>query len=382
MYNVEKYIAECLDSILAQTFKDYEVIAVDDCSKDKTCEIVESYIPKFKGRLQLIRSEKNSGGAGTPRNIGIGLSVGEYIFLMDSDDVIIPTAFAEFYPVAKKFDADVVHCEKYFLAPGETVSTDKKNLKETSFEDSENWGEMKKFVTKPTLYTDSLAQRVKDFAEHKLCWYPWTQIVRRSLIANYNLKFTNLKITDDLMFFFFVLCRAGNFVCIPNALYNYRTLENSNSRGNSSADKMIQRQGFDFMHGIELMDNFMNDFDFFKQHPESKYLAFNRLVYSNLGYFPAMYGQFPDYKLDGLIRHEMEKIEDKTALATYMFSRMNILWGQVLQFQGFMSRQPKEVQDFQRQQEIIRQQQQQLQQQAAQIQQLQQQLRNVHDIFR
>ena len=61
---------------------------------------------------------------------------------------------------------------------------------------------------------------------------------------------------------------------------------------------------------------------------------------------------------------------------------MNILWGQVLQFQGFMSRQPKEVQDFQRQQEIIRQQQQQLQQQAAQIQQLQQQLKNVHDIFK
>ena len=47
MYNVEKYIGECLDSILAQTFTDYEVIAVDDCSSDKTCEVVESYLPKF-----------------------------------------------------------------------------------------------------------------------------------------------------------------------------------------------------------------------------------------------------------------------------------------------------------------------------------------------
>ena len=47
LYNAEKYIAECLDSILAQTFDDYEVIAVDDCSTDKTCEIVESYIPKL-----------------------------------------------------------------------------------------------------------------------------------------------------------------------------------------------------------------------------------------------------------------------------------------------------------------------------------------------
>ena len=157
MYNVEKYVGECLDSILNQTFTDYEVIAVDDCSKDKTCEIVESYIPKFKGKLQLIRSEKNSGGAGTPRNIGIGLSVGEYIFLMDSDDAIIPTAFAELYPIAKKFDADVVHCEKYFLAPGETVSTDKKILKETSFE---SWTSENDFVKKPTVYTNSLLERV------------------------------------------------------------------------------------------------------------------------------------------------------------------------------------------------------------------------------
>ena len=49
MYNAEKYIGECLDSILNQTFTDYEVIAVDDCSTDKTCEVVESYLPKFNG---------------------------------------------------------------------------------------------------------------------------------------------------------------------------------------------------------------------------------------------------------------------------------------------------------------------------------------------
>ena len=47
MYNTEKYIGECLDSILAQTFKDFEVIVVDDCSTDKSCAVVESYLPKF-----------------------------------------------------------------------------------------------------------------------------------------------------------------------------------------------------------------------------------------------------------------------------------------------------------------------------------------------
>ena len=121
MYNVEKYIGECLNSILAQTFADYEVIVVDDCSTDKSCDIVESYLPKFNSggveKLQLIRSKENSGGAGIPRNIGIRYSCGKYLFITDSDDAITETALEELYTSAKKFDADIVHCEKWYVAP-------------------------------------------------------------------------------------------------------------------------------------------------------------------------------------------------------------------------------------------------------------------------
>ena len=70
MYNAEKYIGECLESLLLQTFQDFEVIVVDDCSTDNSFSIVESYIPKFDGRLKLTKTEKNSGGGGyVPRNI-------------------------------------------------------------------------------------------------------------------------------------------------------------------------------------------------------------------------------------------------------------------------------------------------------------------------
>ena len=85
MYNSEKYIGECLDSILAQTFKDYEVVIVDDCSTDKSCDVVKSYMPKFKGQssLNLVHSDKNSGGIPSiPRNLGIRLSSGEYILFV------------------------------------------------------------------------------------------------------------------------------------------------------------------------------------------------------------------------------------------------------------------------------------------------------------
>lgn len=81
MYNVEKYVGFCLESVLAQTFHDYEVIVIDDCSKDNSCTIVESYKSKFGGKLKLIRSKKNSNiFGGSPRNIGVKNSSGEYLF--------------------------------------------------------------------------------------------------------------------------------------------------------------------------------------------------------------------------------------------------------------------------------------------------------------
>ena len=60
MYNAEKYVAQCLESLLAQTFQDFEVIVVDDFSTDNSCAIVESFIPKFDGKLKLIRLKKTA----------------------------------------------------------------------------------------------------------------------------------------------------------------------------------------------------------------------------------------------------------------------------------------------------------------------------------
>ena len=108
MYNVEKYIGECLESILAQTFQDFEVIVVDDCSTDKSVEIAESYTKKFGDRLKIYINEQNSGASAT-RNKGLWLSRGEYVFFMDSDDLILPDGLEKTYKIAKYFDVDVVN---------------------------------------------------------------------------------------------------------------------------------------------------------------------------------------------------------------------------------------------------------------------------------
>ena len=114
MYNAEKFIGECLESILAQTFQDFEVIVVDDCSTDSSVKIIEQYIPSFGGRLKLSRMDKNSGSGAMPRNKGMELSHGEYVFFMDDDDLLTKTALEEMYTLAKDFDADVVYTEKHY----------------------------------------------------------------------------------------------------------------------------------------------------------------------------------------------------------------------------------------------------------------------------
>lgn len=85
-YNAAKFITESIQSVINQSFKDWELIVVDDCSKDNSREIVQSFADKDQ-RIRLICSEKASGSPATPRNIGIEHSRGVYVAFLDSDDL-------------------------------------------------------------------------------------------------------------------------------------------------------------------------------------------------------------------------------------------------------------------------------------------------------
>ena len=336
MYNVEKFIGECLDSILAQTFKNYELLVVDDCSTDKSCSIVESYIPKFEGRLNLIKSEKNSGGCpGTPRNIAIDIAHGEYIMFVDSDDVITPTALEELYPIAKNFDADLLQCEKYFEVLGEVIPKGE-NLNVVS----EGWKE-EEMVKKPSLMSDSLEDRVEYYGFKKLFPVPWNRLFRREFLIKNNIKYPKFKIGSDLIFGFFVLCLAKNIVRVPNVYYIWRKRFNSVSRLDLPLEKMLTHWTDTTFGGIPILDKFMDGFEIFCKHPEYKYLAFEAPVYFNLRNLFPLYedvpnvrlgGFIPAAKIDTIIRPMLEKIEDKTALLTIFFNRMNFFQARSLKF--------------------------------------------------
>ena len=338
MYNVEKYIGECLDSVLAQTFTDYELLVVDDCSTDKSCEIVESYIPKFDGRLNLIKSEKNSGGCpGIPRNIGIDAARGEYIMFVDSDDVITPTALEGLYPIAKKFNADLLQCQKYYQAYGETVTTDKKYLVEIPEMRAEILRKPLRhepnFVKKPTLISKNLAERVEDLGFYKVFHFPWNRLFRRELIVKNNIKFPPFRAGEDLYFHFFVFCLAENIVDVPNVFYVWRQREKSACRQNDlSMEESLNYWTDNTLYGIPLADKFMDRFEFFRKNAEYKYLVFEMIIYYSLLSILPLYENIPDVKLGGfmpsaqadkILRPLMDKVEDKTTLLTVFFNRMN-----------------------------------------------------------
>ena len=177
MYNTEKYIGECLDSILAQTFDDYEVIVVDNCSTDNSAAIVESYVQKFEGKLQLVYEKIHSESSGTPRNTGIKISRGEYIMFVDSDDVITNTALEELYPIAKKFDAEVIYCEKYYTTAEEKIPKDKNYLIE---EFGWKWlNPTIDFTDKPITMTENLSERLRKFVNHEIWTSAWNNVFLR-----------------------------------------------------------------------------------------------------------------------------------------------------------------------------------------------------------
>ena len=322
MYNVEKYIGECLESVLAQTFQDFEIIVVDNCSTDNSCAVVESYVKKFGEKIKLIRKNFNSGGGGQSRSDGLRYSRGKYLFFMDSDDVMLNNSLEELYNLAEDFQADVVHCQNHFQIKddSENVSTDEKFLKIIPSGKIEQ-------VDEPKFMTNNLAERIKLFSEEKLGWAPWLNLINRDLIAKFDLKFLQMRISDDFIFFFFLLCSAEKFLLQSKPLYVYRVHQASMMHKGMNLNEIIHYRIGEFFLGMKNIDDFMKKFDFFEENPDYKYKVFD-LFAANAGLTSAvlrLYSNIPAPVVDKMIREELKNFDDTSAAVAFLFSRMSIL---------------------------------------------------------
>ena len=256
LYNAEKYIRECLVSVLASKFQDYEVLVVDDCSTDNSVAEVKKLLPHFDGRLKIFSTEKNSGGSGVPRNIGIKNSSGKYVTFIDNDDMILPDALEIFFQTAEAYGAEVVHTEKALGF--------KKELKSDTVKPY-LMGIKEKFVSEPTFEPVDLNYRVHHFIHEKFSWMPWSKFFLRDFLLKNKIEFPQMQYGEDFVFIFKCLCLAKKYLLVPYVTNLHRVgISSAANVRFSNAHSAVRLWLKTFLTKLFVIDEFMSELEFFK----------------------------------------------------------------------------------------------------------------------
>ncbi|MBQ7453461.1 MAG: glycosyltransferase [Selenomonadaceae bacterium] len=272
LYNAERFIRACLISVLASKFQDYEVLVVDDCSIDNSVAEAEKLLPHFDGRLKIFSTEKNSGGAGIPRNIGIKNSSGKYITFLDADDFFLPGALGKFFDAAEKFQADVVHTEKFFGFK----DVGKSNFKREELQLIVHYDV--DYVKVPTLEPNDLHERLERCIEEKFIWMPWGKFYRRDFLIENRIDFPDMKLTEDVVFCFNCMFAAKNYLRVPFVTNIYRVNEKSVSKKKMTFDDGVKLWLSSITEGVSLIYKFLNERENFRRDSELQYLVAKFLV--------------------------------------------------------------------------------------------------------
>lgn len=208
VYNVEKYLHECVDSILGQNFKEFELILVDDGSTDSSPQICDDYA-LFDKRVKVIH--KINGGLSEARNAGTDISSGQYIVYIDSDDYINDVQFlAKLYEKAEDKKADIIcyKFKKYFA--------DKKQFADCSF----SCPDIERFTT--------LAERINYMVKCDAFYCSaWSKAFRADIIRENNIRFEKGLFGEDQEWYYHLLYHVSTITFIDEVFLVYRQRSNS-----------------------------------------------------------------------------------------------------------------------------------------------------------
>lgn len=213
VYNIEKYLMECLQSIAAQTLDGLQVLLIDDGSKDSSGQICRDFAashPNFEYHY------KENGGTASARNVGLSHARGEYIGFVDSDDWIEPEMFETMYRCAKKADADIVYCKMAGLADY------------TAFPEGVYRGQ----AIRDRIYPALLPHVVSSGTFRTVDWGNCSRLYRRSMVHGNGIRFCEKsRRCEDFAFSVECAIHADTYAVLDaGELYHYRPNENSKSR--------------------------------------------------------------------------------------------------------------------------------------------------------
>lgn len=209
-YNVERFLARCMDSLLSQTLQDIEILLVDDGSPDKVPQMCDDYANRYSN-VKVVH--KQNAGLGFARNSGLEVATGEYVAFVDSDDYVENGMYQSLYNEAIASDADVVFCNFY---------TEKENgswQESNEVVEKKNWNgnQVKEFMF------DMIACAPKVKQERKYQMSVWHSLYRRNIIEKNNIRFHSEReiLSEDLPFQIDFLKSSDKVVFLPQSFYRY-----------------------------------------------------------------------------------------------------------------------------------------------------------------
>jgi hypothetical protein len=207
VYNTEKYLSQCLDSVLTQTFQDFEVICVNDGSTDGSLAILEEYAKKDP-RIRVLTQVNQ--GQSVARNEGMKLAGGEYICFLDSDDFYDEDFLYTLYTKSVESDADIVMTNTRYVNGNDSTLT-----------------------SLTTQMLDQFADRIKILPHGGV----WDKIYKVTLLKEHHLRFHAGLYFEDNLFVVQALFYAAKMVVIDGPSYNYICNPNSTTRSSNTATK-------------------------------------------------------------------------------------------------------------------------------------------------
>ncbi len=200
VYNVEKFLPQCLSSITNQTYKNLEIIIIDDGSPDNSESIYKKYAATDK-RIKIIRQENS--GISVARNIGLKNATGEYVHFIDSDDYIDLDYYAKMIAAAQNTQPDII--------AGDVISQNG-----TQYQVQYIATTILTTLTEKFFITNALAN----------CTV-WRYLFRRDFLSHNNLTFADGRIFEDILFTPNAIRLANHIITVPGANYHYVFNENS-----------------------------------------------------------------------------------------------------------------------------------------------------------
>lgn len=250
IYKVEKYLDKCVNSILNQTYKDLEIILVDDGSPDNCPEMCDDFA-KRDSRVKVVH--KQNGGLMSARQAGLRVSKGDYVGFVDGDDWIEPDMYMHFHNAVSKYNSDIIVSEFYFDF-GDEQNSSSQNLSKPFFTKDEMINEIYPVMLfKPPYY---------NFGINPCCW---AKLFKKELLEKclYSIP-TEIKIGEDTAFTYPCLIYANSMAYVDKPCYHYMDSRDGSMTSSYDADmentifipyyilkKEFGVSGYDFLNSLD-----------------------------------------------------------------------------------------------------------------------------------